>query len=161
MSQTNESRATDPAFASNFDNGLNTANTSEILPATQTKSTLTTDHRRVSDMLGYALTLNDPDTWMGTVQVFKARLSEAELAALSWVSLKAQGPDNAAMTAEAVLGQFGTPIPPLISAMDEAAHWADWAAPTYVKAVVLAGFNRMSAGEQADFLDFVQGRKAA
>ena len=103
MSQTNESRATDPAFASNFGNGLNTANTSEILPTTQTKSTPTKDHQRASDMLGYALTLNDPDTWLGTVQVWKDRLTSHELAALSFTALRAQEPGDAAKTVDAVM----------------------------------------------------------
>lgn len=119
------------------------------------------DHTRASKMLGYALTLNDPDTWLGTIQVFKARLSDTELAALSYVTQKAQAPGDALMTAEAVFGRFGTPVPPLISAMDEAAHWADWASPCYVKACVLAGFNRMSSKDQLAFLDYVNVRAAA
>ena len=122
---------------------------------------LTTDHQRATNMLGYALTLGDTDTWLCAVQVLKARLSDKELAELSYVSLKAQGPDNAAMTAEAVLGQFGTPMPPLISVMDEASFWADFADPKYVKACVIAGFNRMLDRDQIAFLDYIKGREVA
>lgn len=122
---------------------------------------LNSDHERTTNMLGYALTMNDTDTWLGTVQVLKARLSDEELASLSYVTLKAQGPDNATMTAEAVLGRYGTPIPPLISVMDEAAHWADWAAPQYVTACVLAGYNRMSPSDQIAFLKHVNIKAAA
>ena len=66
-------------------------------------ATQATDHKRASDMLGYALTLNDTDTWMGTVQVFKTRLSCHELAALSFVALMAQNLDDATLTAETAL----------------------------------------------------------
>lgn len=161
MSQTNESRATDPAIANISNKGLNTSEVSKFHTSTQTKTTPATDHQRALSMLGFAFELDETDTWLGTVGVLKARLSDHELAALSFVALKAQKPDDATMTAEAVLGQFDTPVPPLVSAMDEAAHWADWAAPNYVKAVVLAGYNRMSAKDQSAFLDFVDVRAAA
>ena len=48
-----------------------------------------------------------------------------------------------------------------MSAMDEAAFWADIADLTYIKAVVLASYNRMPSQDQAAFLDYVHGKKAA
>lgn len=161
MFHNNESRAADPAFAMFKEAKLDTSNNSETHTSTQLPTTLNADHQRASNMLGYALALNDLDTWMGTVQVLKKRLSDHELAALSFAALKAQKPEHAAMTAEAVFGLFATPAPPLISAMEEASNWADHAEPGYVKACVLAGYNRMPPKDQAAFLSFVQGRKAA
>jgi len=72
-------------------------------------------------MIGNALTLGDLETWFGLIDVFRARLSPNELASLGYAVLKALGPENASLTAKAVLGRLGTPYPPLMSAMDDAA----------------------------------------
>ncbi|MDQ1848542.1 hypothetical protein Q9299_09615 [Gemmobacter fulvus] len=57
--------------------------------------------------------------------------------------------------------RIGAPIPPLLSAMDEAQAWAEWASPLEVKAYALACFNAMSPEDKAAFLRFVTGRSAA
>lgn len=57
--------------------------------------------------------------------------------------------------------RIGAPIPPLLSAMDEAQAWAEWASPLEVKAYVLACFNAMPPKDQAGFLAYVAGRDAA
>lgn len=119
------------------------------------------NHKSASRMFGYALTLGDPDAWLGAVRVFRVRLTESELASAGFAILKAQDPEYAALTVEAVLGHPSTPRPPLLSEMDEAASWADWADYRYIKACILAGFNRMTIHDQAAFLDYVHGRAAA
>ncbi|MFN4173301.1 MAG: hypothetical protein ACK4GW_16250 [Pseudorhodobacter sp.] len=55
----------------------------------------------------------------------------------------------------------GSPPPPLLSAMDEAASWAEWATPDERKAYCLASFNAMPLKDRASFLAYVQGGNAA
>ena len=103
MSQTNESRVVDPAIAFTSEYGLNTSKFKEFHLSPQPKSTPISDHQRASNMLRFALTLDNTDTWLGMIQVLKARLSSRELAALSFVALKAQRPEDAAATVKAAL----------------------------------------------------------
>ena len=55
----------------------------------------------------------------------------------------------------------GFPITSFGGVMAEATFWADNASPAERKAYCLATFNRMSARDQAAFLQHVQGRSAA
>ena len=119
------------------------------------------DHISASQTFGYALTLGGSDAWLGAINVFRVHLTENELASAGFAFLKAQNPENAAITAEAVLGHTDTPLPPLLSEMDEATFWADIADPRYIKACVLAGYNRMPICDQVAFIDYVNGRAAA
>jgi hypothetical protein len=161
MDQKHESRATDPAFAIISEVGLDTSECSETHTSIQPKTNPITDHQRASGMLGFALDLGETDVWLGAIQVWQARLNSHELTSLSYTALKAQTPEDAARTVEAVFGQSGTPLPPLISPMDDASFWADFTDSKYIKACVLAGFNRMPISDQTAFIEFVQGRKAA
>ena len=119
------------------------------------------DHKRALLMLDYCFFLDQTDIWLGAVQVLRARLTPSERAALAYVSQMSQDAPNAALTAQAIGGHPGTPLSPFMSAMDEAAFWADIADLTYIKAVVLASYNRMPSQDQAAFLDYVHGKKAA
>ena len=121
----------------------------------------TSDHQRASNMLGYALTLGDTDVWLGAVNVWRASLTDHELASLSLSVLLAQKPEHAAMTAVAALCRSGGPMPPLISAMDEAAFWADFAGIADIKACVLAGYNRLPGPDQQAFINYVRQGIAA
>ena len=118
------------------------------------------EHKQATRMLGYCLTLADTDTWLGAIEVLRARLDEGELTAMAFVTMKAQHPDNAALTAEAVLGRPGTPDVPFFSEMDQAIFWADSAEPGYIEACVLSGFNRMPQDRQAAFKDHINGGRA-
>lgn len=118
-------------------------------------------HKSASQMFGFALKLDQIDTWLGAAGVWKIRLTDRERAALAFAALKAQTPEDAAMTAEAVLGLNGSPLPPMISAMDEATFWAAWADPKCVRACVLAGYNSLPEKDQAAFLSHVSARAAA
>lgn len=120
----------------------------------------------VSRSLGYCLLLDDIDAWLGFASILRARLSTPERAALAYVTLKALPPQDAKAVAEAALGgaissAAGQPIAPLLNHMDEAAFWADMAAPDEREAYCLASFKAMPYERQAAFLDFVQGRQAA
>lgn len=119
------------------------------------------DHKSAMQTFGNALTLGNSEAWEGAINVFEAHLTDHELAAAGYAFLKAQIPENAALTAEAVLGRPDTPLPPLMSEMDEATFWADIADPRYIKACVLAGYNRMPVQDQVAFIDYVNGRAAA
>lgn len=122
--------------------------------------------KSVSRSLGYCLLLDDLDAWLGLSAILRARLSTPERAALAYVTLKALPPQDANAVAEAALGgamssAVGQPIAPLLNHMDEAAFWADMAAPDEREAYCLASFKAMPYERQAAFLDFVQGRLAA
>jgi hypothetical protein len=119
------------------------------------------DHKSASKTFRYALTLGDADSWLGAINVFRLRLNEHELVSAGFAFLEAQNPENAMLTAEAVLGQQGTPLPPLLSKMDESIFWANIAEPEYINACVLAGYNRMPGPYQVAFIDYVNGRAAA
>ncbi|UWR32233.1 hypothetical protein K3759_09655 [Sulfitobacter sp. W027] len=120
----------------------------------------------VSRSLGYCLHLDDLDAWLGFAVILRARLSETGRAALAYVALKALPPHQAQAVAEAALNSAmpstaGQPIAPLFNHMDEAAFWADMAAPDEREAYCLASFKAMPYERQSAFLDFVQGRQAA
>lgn len=56
--------------------------------------------------------------------------------------------------------RLGAPVPALISSMDEAQSWAEWATPAEHKAYCLACFNALSPVYRAAFLAYVTGRDA-
>lgn len=51
----------------------------------------------------------------------------------------------------------GWPVPPLLSIMDEACGWADYAARAERKAYALACYTRMPQTDRAAFLAYVTG----
>jgi len=118
------------------------------------------NHRRNSKMLFFALHADSVDIWSDSALVWRARLTDHELAALTYSFLRSMDPDQAALVVEAAFDKPDTPCVPLFSAMDEAAHWADWADYDSVKAFTLAGYNRLSPADQVDFLCHVTARAA-
>ena len=114
-------------------------------------------------MLAYALTLGNEETWWMTSAVWAQRLTHKERGALAFASLHSCDEDVTRLVCEAVFdcSAGGTPTPPFLSPMDDASHWADSADPRYIKACVLAGYNRMPPSEKTAFLDFVLGKSAA
>ena len=117
-------------------------------------------HKRAASSMAYALTLGGYDAWEATSAIWAMRLAEEERAALSFAALKSLDPDQAAMVVEAVFPGGDTPLPPLWSPADEAAHWASWASYPDIKACALAGFNHLTATDQSAFLSHVIGRVA-
>ncbi|MCF3595465.1 hypothetical protein LZG00_15845 [Rhodobacteraceae bacterium LMO-12] len=119
-------------------------------------------HLRVVQSLGYVLTLGTQHAWWGFVQILCELLTPQERASLAFMALKSLDHEDAVLTAETALAEgAGQPIAPLYSDMDEAAFWADMASEGELKAYALASFTRLSQGNQAAFLDYVQGRAAA
>ncbi|MDP2739055.1 MAG: hypothetical protein Q8O82_10255 [Pseudorhodobacter sp.] len=112
-------------------------------------------------MLGYCLTLETPDAWNGFSLVASLRLTPNERAALAFAALNSLEPDEAEMTAAAAIGSAGAPLPPFLGGMDEARFWASYANPAELKAYTLAAFEAMQAKDQAAFLDYAVGAKAA
>ena len=111
---------------------------------------------------GYALHLDNTDSWLGLPVVLRARLDQRQRAALAFIALKSMDRDDAMLTAETALAAgAGTPQPPLFNHMDQAAFWADLAEPEELEAYCFTSFNRMAPMRQADFLGFVHGRRAA
>lgn len=118
--------------------------------------------KRVARGVGYALWLDNEDDWFGLPVILRARLDVRQRAALAFMALKSLDPDEAMQTAEAALYTgAGSPQPPLFGFMDQAAFWADMAAPEELEAYCLASFNAMQRPRQAAFLDFVRGRAVA
>ena len=116
----------------------------------------------VSRSLGYCLELDDLDAWLGFATILRARLNVRERVALAYIALRALPAHRAQSAAEAAIGVgAGQPIAPFYNYMDEAAFWADMAAPDEREAYCLASFKAMPQERQAAFLDFVQGRLAA
>ena len=128
-------------------------------------------HQSVARAICYALTLEHSDAWAGLPVILRARLDERERGALAYVALRAMDAENAAQVAGAFIasgklchlntGGAGMPGAPLFSHMDQAAFWADLAAPAELDAYCLASFNRMAPARQAAFLNYIQRRAAA
>ena len=125
------------------------------------QSKLSDNHRRASKMLAYALHADSVDIWSQAANVWRARMTDTELAKLAYSVLRAMNSDLARLVVEAIFDKPDMPMVPLFSAMDEAAHWADWADYDSVKTCTLAGYNRLSPDDQNDFLCHVTARAAA
>ena len=122
---------------------------------------LSDDHRRASKMLAYAMHADCVDIWADAAVVWRKRLTDAELAVLSYSILRAMYPDHAVLVVEAIFDRPNMPMVPLFYAINEAAHWADWADYASIKACTLTGFNRLTPSDQAEFLRHVTERSAA
>lgn len=121
-------------------------------------------HLKTVRALGYTLTLGDQVAWWGMVSILMARLTVEERSCLTFMALKSLDDENGYMTAEAALDRgAGIPLPPLVNFMDEAAFWADMAAPEEREAYCLSTFQAMPPARQAAFLDYIGdlGRAAA
>lgn len=119
------------------------------------------EHKRMSRMLGYCLTLGTADAWSGFSFVAAERLSETERAALAFSTLNSLELDHAEMTAVAVLGLANGPIPSLLGGMDEARFWASCAARSELKAHALAAYEAMTSTDQAAFIRHITSREVA
>lgn len=118
--------------------------------------------KRVAKVIGYALLLDDDNSWHGVSVVLTASCSTQQRLALSWAVLRSLTPEDIGKVVESVLPQgVGQPIAPLFNHMDEAAFWADMAEQDELAAYCLASFNAMPRDRQTAFLEFVQGRAAA
>lgn len=118
--------------------------------------------KRVAKVIGYALLLDDDNSWHGVTVVLTASCSTRQRLALSWAVLRSLTPEDIGKVVASVLPQgVRQPIAPLFNHIDEAAFWADMAEPEALEAYCLASFNAMPAPRKAASLDFVEGRAAA
>lgn len=108
-------------------------------------------HKRMSRMLGYCLTVEAPTAWHGFSFVAAARLSRFERVSLAFAALNAVDADDAEMTAAAVIGSAGDPLPCFLGGMEDARIWASWASRSELKAYALACFEAMTPKDQAAF----------
>ncbi len=113
-------------------------------------------HNRAIRAIEYALMLDSVDAWDG-VAIVLARLTIPERMSLAYAALVSLKPEEAEQAYCEAHVQAGPPLTPLLSAMDEAAFWADMAAPEELDAYCLASFRRMRPERQTAFLEHVQG----
>lgn len=109
------------------------------------------EHKRMSRMLGYCLTLGTAEAWSGFKFVATARLAETERASLAFAALRSLRPHHAELTAAASIRSAESPLPPFLGGMDEARLWASYASRSELKVYALACFEAMSGGDQAAF----------
>ncbi|MCP3879235.1 MAG: hypothetical protein GY701_12730 [Sulfitobacter sp.] len=107
-------------------------------------------------MLGYCLTLQTSDAWLGFSKVASARLDPTERAALAYATLLSLTPKHAEATAAAALKSAGAPLPPFLGGLDEARFWASCASTTELKAYALAAHDAMSAKDQLAFFQHIR-----
>lgn len=103
----------------------------------------------MSRMLGYTLTLGEPEAWGGFSVVARARLTVNERAALAVAALLSLPDTHVADTAATVLGAAGDPLPAFLGGMDDARFWASIASENELKAYALACFEAMTRKDQA------------
>lgn len=115
------------------------------------------DIKRTSRAIGYAALLDTSDAWLGLPTIMSARLKPHQRAALAYAALKSLSPEHAEMTASAVIGAAGSPLPTFLNGMDEARFWASNATGAERKAYALASFEAMNPGDQVAFLDHIHG----
>lgn len=117
-------------------------------------------HWSAARVMAYALTLAEFDYLSAASAIWAVRLTDHERAALSFVALKSLDQVQALLVVEAAFSESDTPLPPLLSSADEAAHWATRAEYVDIMSYTLAGFNRLTARDKSAFLDYVQRRAA-
>lgn len=118
-------------------------------------------HKRMSRMLGYTLTLGTPEAWAGFRFVAGMRLSEGERAMMAYFTLTALRPESADRTACTAIGSAGDPLPTFLGGMEDARHWAKWANARELKAYAIACFEAMSAKDQAAFFRHISTMEVA
>lgn len=114
------------------------------------------EHKRMSRVIGYTLTLGDVDAWAGFTTVARARLTVEERAALAWAALRAlDTPEQAELIAETVLTFADYPLPTFLNPMDDARWWASFASLKERKAYALAAYEALSMREQMAFRNHI------
>ncbi|MBL4917750.1 hypothetical protein [Szabonella alba] len=113
------------------------------------------DHKRMSRMLGYTLTIGTPEAWQGFRRVAQVRMTEAERAMLAFFMLNTLSRDLAEGIARFALNAAGDPLPPFLGGMEDARSWAGWATRDELKAYALASFEAMTPQDQAAFFQHI------
>lgn len=108
-------------------------------------------HKRMSRVLGYCLTLDTPEGWRDFSLIAMARMSPRERVSLAFAALNTLETDVAELTAAAVTGAAGDPLPAFLGGMEGARSWAAWASRSELKAYALACFEAMAPKDRAAF----------
>ncbi|MFN3823584.1 MAG: hypothetical protein ACK4RN_06355 [Pseudorhodobacter sp.] len=130
-------------------------------PASEVKSAyilskyMKPDHKRMSRMLGYALTLGSPEAWQGFRRVAQVRMTEAERAMMAFFMLNTISRDHAESISGFALAAAGSPLPPFLGGMEDARTWANRATREELKAYALASFEAMTPQDQAAFFQHI------
>lgn len=118
-------------------------------------------HQRATQMLGYALTLGNAETWHLASLIFEARLTALERIHAACAFLFSLDSGDVSDIAGQPFGEAGMPQTAFLSEMNQAMFWADLATVAERKAYALASYNRLDATDQAAFLEYVQGKFAS
>jgi hypothetical protein len=114
------------------------------------------EHKRMSRMIGFTLTLGTAQAWAGFETVARARLTLEERVALAWAALGAlDTPEQAESVAEFFLTYAGGPLPPFLSPMEDARSWAQLATLKERKAYALAAYEALPMREQMAFRNHI------
>ncbi|WP_420023251.1 hypothetical protein ACN9JG_00105 [Cereibacter azotoformans] len=114
-------------------------------------SYMSPEHKRMSRMLGYCLTLDDAEGWTDFGIVACAKLTERERLSLAVAALATLPAETIIEAASFCLGPAGVPLPPFLGGMDEARFWASCATRAELKAHALAAFEAMSPKDRLAF----------
>ncbi len=118
-------------------------------------------HHLAGQAFDFALYTDGSVGWLTAKAIWQDVLSQEERVSLAFAALLGLDDDTYEQVIGAVTRTNAMPAVPLLSAMEEASHWADHADYPSIKACTLAGYNRMSPPDQVSFLDYVRGRQAA
>ncbi|WP_425051530.1 hypothetical protein [Psychromarinibacter sp. S121] len=111
---------------------------------------------RVSKMLAHALTLGTEEACWQLAAVAHVRLKPADRARAICSFYWSLDADQRGFFLDTVAKQgAGQPMPPLLSAMDQAAFWTDGASEDEKKAYCLATYNAMSEENRCAFRSYV------
>jgi hypothetical protein len=114
------------------------------------------EHKRMSRMVGYTLTLGDADAWANFTTVAMVRMTVEERAALAWAALRSlDTPEQAEMVAETVLSFAGYPLPAFLNPMEDARWWAARASLKECKAYALAAYEALPVRDQMAFRNHI------
>lgn len=113
------------------------------------------EHKRMSRMIGYCLTLGTPEAWAGFRFAALPLLTEVEKAMLAYFALTSFEPENIELLAGAAIRSSGHPLPPFLGGMEDARSWAAWASRFELKAYALAAFEAMSPADRAAFVQHI------
>ncbi len=118
-------------------------------------------HQQAGQAFDYALYTGGSEAWLTANTIWQDVLTEEERVSLAFATLLGLDGDTCEQVNSAAACSKHVPMAPLLSAMDEASHWADCADYPSIKACTLAGYDRMTGPDQVAFLDYVSGRPAA
>jgi hypothetical protein len=114
------------------------------------------EHKRMSCVMGYTLTLGDADAWSGFTTMARARLTVEERSALAWAALRSLDTlEQAELVAKTVLTFADYPLPSFLNPMYDARWWASFASLNERKAYALAAYEALPVRKQMAFRNHI------